>query len=518
MGTIPTPDITNAIALGQQAGNNSLNEYLRAAQLRQQMGIQREQADRAAQAFPVAQKQAEATLQQTEIQNQAAQQKMAEQKALRDLAPNYVKRGDDGKVAGYDWDGFFQGAAGKVSPAALQKMQQEHAQTLEAYSKLNETQRKKESEDNGFLFQSIEALKGIEDPQQRQAAYRKIVDQAQRRQIDISQFPTQAPGNDELTAMEAPLGMHAELLKNQETEAKIKHQGEPPAAEQEFQAFYKNQLAAKGLQPNARNEYNARLQFAQLHRAPKNDQAAQDAIEAAAQSLAKMDPKDLTRLKDVASLRGDQRLLIYNRAKQINPDFSTATVDRKIKMLDDFQNGKEAQQLQSFGTFLEHAGEASRVTNEFRTTSLPLVNTPINKIRDKFGDASYSRFIASLEPVRKEFEGFLLGGRALYGDDRKAAETILSDNASPAQIQAALKQMGHTVKARYNEIDNRFKNGMGANIQDVIGPLSDDAQEGARQIGIEMGRAKGSSSQAETKNYKGHTYVKQADGSWKLQS
>lgn len=276
----------------------------------------------------------------------------------------------------------------------------------------------------------------------------------------------------------------------QTAQAREDQANKAPAAEQEFQSYFQSGKAAGKYQQSAASEFKARQDFAASHRAPKNDQAASDAIEAAAQSIAKMDPKDLTKLKDIASLRGDQRLLIYNRAKQINPNFSTAEVDRKAKMLDSFQNGKDAQQLQSFGTFLEHAGEASRVANEFRTTSIPLVNTPINKLRDKFGDESYTRFVAALEPVRKEFEGFLLGGRALYGDDRKAAETILSDSASPAQIQGALKQMGHTVKARQNEIGNRFKNGMGASMEDVIGPMSAEAVQGAKDIGLDMGGKK----------------------------
>jgi hypothetical protein len=278
--------------------------------------------------------------------------------------------------------------------------------------------------------------------------------------------------------------------EEESAKARTAQAAKAPAGEQEFQAYYKSKLGASGQKPSAKAEFAARQEFAQSKRAPRNDQASADAIEAAAQSIASMNPKDLTRLKDVASMRGDQRLLIFNRAKQINPDFSTAEVDRKAKMLDSFQNGKDGQNLQSFGTFLEHAGEASRVANEFRTTSIPLVNTPLNKIRDKFGDATYTRMAAALEPVRKEFEGFLLGGRALYGDDRKAAETILSESASPAQIQAALKQMGHTVKARYNEVGNRFKNGMGAKLEDVIGPLSNEAMQGAKDIGIDMGGKK----------------------------
>jgi hypothetical protein len=183
-------------------------------------------------------------------------------------------------------------------------------------------------------------------------------------------------------------------------------------------------------------------------------------------------------------MRGDQRLLIFNRAKQLNPQFSTAEVDRKIKMEDSFTNGKDGQNLQSFGTFLEHAGEASDVVNNYRNTGSPLINKPLNWIRSHVaGDPGFQQFTASLEPVRKEFEGFLLGGHALYGDDRKAAETILSDNSSPAQIQAALKQMGHTVKARYNETNFRYKRLMG---HDLEGAISPEAAAGAQKIGVNL--------------------------------
>jgi hypothetical protein len=218
--------------------------------------------------------------------------------------------------------------------------------------------------------------------------------------------------------------------------------------------------------------------------AAKKD-ATEQAIEAAAQSIAS---GDLTRLKDISSMRGQDRLLIYNRVKQLNPSFNTSEVDRKIKMLDDFTNGKDGQNLQSFGTFLEHAGEASDVVNQYRASSSPLINKPLNWFKkNASGDPNYIQFVTSLEPVRKEFEGFLLGGKALYGDDRKAAETILSDDSSPAQIQAALKQMGHTVKARYNEANYRYKRVMGTDLQDAVSP---EALEGAKKIGVEMGGAK----------------------------
>lgn len=218
--------------------------------------------------------------------------------------------------------------------------------------------------------------------------------------------------------------------------------------------------------------------------AQKHD-VTEKAIEAAAQSLA---GGDLTSLKNIASMRGEDRLLIYNRAKELNPKFSPNTTDRMIKMVDEYTTGKIGDQLQSFGTFLEHAGAAKDAADGIYNSSVPSFNKPLNWWKKNLaGDANYQQFVTALEPVRKEFEGFLLGGRALYGDDRKNAEIILNENSSPAQINAALKQMGHTVQARYNELDHRFQNTVHKTIGETIGPISNEALEGAKKIGVTMG-------------------------------
>jgi hypothetical protein len=213
-----------------------------------------------------------------------------------------------------------------------------------------------------------------------------------------------------------------------------------------------------------------------------NSGEGQEMLERVAQSLAN---GDMSRLRDIASLRGDQRVRIYDRAMQINPKFSTAEIDRKIKMEDYYANGKGATNLQSFGTFLEHGGSASDAVNGIRQSNTPIINQPINWLRKNVsGDANFQAFITALEPVRKEFESFLLGGRALYGDDRKNAEIILNENSSPAQIQSALKAMGHTAQARFNEENFRYKKVMG---RDLADPFSPEAMDGAQKMGLKLG-------------------------------
>ena len=208
-------------------------------------------------------------------------------------------------------------------------------------------------------------------------------------------------------------------------------------------------------------------------------------IEQIAKDIAPMDIDSLSKLKDITSMRSDQRSLIYARAKELNPEFNTAEVDRKVKMLDNFTNGKDAQNIQSFGTFFEHAGNASHIVNDLRNGVTPkVVNVALNKLESEGWGTTAVQLSAALEPVRKEFEGFLLGGRALYADDRKAAETILSDSSTPAQIQAALKVMAHTAGARYNEMNNRFKNTMKVDLSESVGGLPDEAYNGAEAVGI----------------------------------
>jgi len=219
------------------------------------------------------------------------------------------------------------------------------------------------------------------------------------------------------------------------------------------------------------------------------------AKEELAQSLAK---GDMTRIRDVMSLRSSggamAALEVFKRAREINPKFSTSEIERKIKMESDFTTGKDGQNLQSFGIFLEHAGAASAALDSIQSTQARLMNKPINYLKKNVtGDPNFQAFMVSLEPVRKEFESFLLGGRALYADDRKAAEIILSDDSSPEQVKSALKQMGHTAKARFSEMNYRYKKTMGHDLQE---PFSQEAIQSAGRLGIDLLGEKGKNQQA----------------------
>lgn len=202
-----------------------------------------------------------------------------------------------------------------------------------------------------------------------------------------------------------------------------------------------------------------------------------------AQSLADGELVDFTR---IASMRSNERELIFAQAKQLNPKFDPAELQRKIQAEDYYYNPKQkgAQALKSFGTFLEHGGQAADVARKFANTNAALVNKPLNWLRQNLtGNREIMDLEGALEPVRKEFESFLLGGKALYQDDRRQAEIILNPNSSPAQILTALQRLGHTATARLNEENESYKRTSGKDLHDSLAPA---ALEGARAIGAKV--------------------------------
>jgi hypothetical protein len=93
------------------------------------------------------------------------------------------------------------------------------------------------------------------------------------------------------------------------------------------------------------------------------------------------------------------------------------------------------------------------------------------------------RLETALEPASKEFESYLLGGRALYIEDRKLMQTIISPTSTINEIYAAINQMGKTVKDRYIAQNHSFKRLMKT---DILDPFSEEGLIAAEKIGIKL--------------------------------
>jgi hypothetical protein len=153
----------------------------------------------------------------------------------------------------------------------------------------------------------------------------------------------------------------------------------------------------------------------------------------------------------------------------------------------DLGKGKTRDQLTSYDAFLQHTGQLSDAIGELKNTNFPFLNKSINWLRSNSGDPRVKTFLAKLDPVQKEFESFLLNNRALYEEDRKAAENIIDVNASPAQMLAVLPSLAHTGTARLQALNSSFKRATGEDIPNLISPQSQQVLNKLRVAGPEIG-------------------------------
>jgi hypothetical protein len=138
-------------------------------------------------------------------------------------------------------------------------------------------------------------------------------------------------------------------------------------------------------------------------------------------------------------------------------------------------------QAQSYGTFVRHAGDLYSVVNDMKNTNSPFLNRPINWLRTNTGDPRVRVFLAKLDPAMKEFESFLLNNRALYDQDRKDADQILNENATPAQMFAVIPSLIHTGSIRLDELNTAYRRATGKDVPNLVSP---EAQKIFKQLNV----------------------------------
>jgi hypothetical protein len=200
---------------------------------------------------------------------------------------------------------------------------------------------------------------------------------------------------------------------------------------------------------------------------------------------------NLAQIKDLASFRGDQKARLYNMitdaataAGKDPKDYSPAKLEAKAKVLNDFADGKAADNIMAFNTFLQHGSEALDATAAMRAQAgSPLINRPLNWIRkNAANDANFSSFQAALVPVRKEYMNFLNNNRAEHEADLKVMDKVLSDDSTPAQIEASLRQLGESADARLRELGRKYSNTMGEEYPNLIAP---EGKQALQRMGIQ---------------------------------
>ncbi len=204
-------------------------------------------------------------------------------------------------------------------------------------------------------------------------------------------------------------------------------------------------------------------------------------IDAAAKNIL-ANPRDLTSIRTITSLRGDQRLRLYNKLKEGNPDFNVGNIDRQIKFLDSYEDpkGRAAMNRSSMNNILQHASDLSDVNQDYRRSNLRIVNTPI-AILSRQGGEEWQKFATPLAVLKDEIGLYFAGGYAPTADQQKTWDRIANDSATPAQIEQFAKDIIHVGLRRADTHNQQFKTMMGYDDPNLLTP---DAVKAGEHLGL----------------------------------
>jgi hypothetical protein len=168
------------------------------------------------------------------------------------------------------------------------------------------------------------------------------------------------------------------------------------------------------------------------------------AIQTQARNLANdmtVDPKSFPTRTAKGSGQMDQATA-NGVAKLINPSYDATNFDNYKKLRADFTgNGQDARQIQSFNTFVQHAGDLLSINRQLQNTDITLLNIPINKLKRAAGATNVAAVQPAIEAVRTEYQKMIGGGFALTESDKQAGKVLFDENSTLGQMEGAIKGM-----------------------------------------------------------------------------
>jgi hypothetical protein len=210
------------------------------------------------------------------------------------------------------------------------------------------------------------------------------------------------------------------------------------------------------------------------------NQANPDDIDVLSDQL--LEPNNLTAMKDIGG-RGNQRTQILaaaaRKAKARGIPFDIGLINQRTKFLGEYEDpkGRAATNRQAINNVLQHAGDLSDLNELNRRSNVKILNTPISKLKDQFGDQVYTQYQTASGVLKDELSLYFAGGYAPSKDQQDMWDRIQSNAATPAQTEAFAKEVVRLAARRANTFNQQFKTNMGYDDPNMITPAAKAAAE-----------------------------------------
>jgi hypothetical protein len=451
MSTIPLP----AMGVNTQ-GPSPLDVYSKAQQI---IGQQTANQERQAQ------------LVGTQQENQQRALSLQDQQTLRALAPNHVIKDTSGNVTGFDTEGFLNDAAGKqVNPSTLNSLRLNYADTVSKLASADSQVRANEQAKNKALYETLESVRGIQDPAQRQSALAGALPNLKKLGVDTTKIPTNQPLTDDmLTSAEAGLGMHAQAITDAKTLSEtVKNTADAQLANMEAQEkgspltkmendptmFAGDKLPAsmaylqsKVNDPNPATATRATRLLSTAQVAQKTQLAMDASKKATDQAIQDGDPNAAAKLlidgtvapsQLISSRKPEFAQKAFTAAQQMQPGWNAQKADA------DFKVASSPQQVAFFGSaksLTDPGGTLDQLKaagDDIPGGKIPVFNSIADAIRASTGSGPIAKYASIALGVADDYSKVMGGGQ---GSDtsRTQALQLISAKQSPEQRAASIE-------------------------------------------------------------------------------
>jgi hypothetical protein len=405
-------------------------------------------------------------------ENQARGLQLQDAQTLRSLSAKHVEKDDSGAVTGFDFDGLMKDAsAAGVSPQTLSAMQNQRAETVKNLAAASDAVRNGEQAKNKAAYEALESVRSVQDPAQKQQAYTQALGSLQKQGVDVSTLPRQVPGDDGLTAFEAGLGAHAQVIADAKTAAETnasnakaqldrmeaQQKGSPLAAlEANPSAMAGDKLPAvmgylqsKIADPNADPADVARA--TRLMSVAKTTQQVQLGMEASKkatdQAIADGDPAAAAKLlvsgtvapsQLISSRKPEFAQKAFTLASQMQPGWNAQQAEAGFKAAS--SSGQvaffgSAKSLIDKGGTLDQLADAAK---DIPQGQIPVFNSIADAMKASTGSGPVAKYASIALGVADDYSKVMGGGQ---GSDasRNSALQLISAKQSPEQRAASIE-------------------------------------------------------------------------------
>lgn len=407
--------------------------------------------------------------------NQMQGLQLQDEQKLRTLSPNFVQRDANGNITGYDFNAFANAAtASGVSQRTIQQIQMQRAEAIKNLAGADEATRNNELAKNKIAYETIEGVKSIADPQQRQQAYQQGLAQLHKMGDDISKLPPQAPDNDTLTNFETALGMHGQILADAKTAAETSEKLQQAATAKATQAHTEMETAQGG--PPGTRELNDWLSK-HPSKGPADYEeymkklvpqfnfnlqggAAVNPNDPVTQALVKQVAYGKMKITDVLTARTPlpARKAFLGQVVAENPDFDSRSYDVEKGVMKDFTSGKSAQNLTAFNTAIEHSKQLQSAADALQNGDMPTLNKIGNTLGYQFGSDKTTNFNVIKNALSGEISKVFKGGQATDAEIKEVQGPFDAAN-SPAQLKGAINNAIKLMGSKRDALRQQYEAG-----------------------------------------------------------